>query len=169
MAAYTISIFLHILAATAWIGSMIFFATVVVPVLRRPEMKTSAPALLRVLGARFRVLGWISLGTLLMTGATNLYLRGITLAVLMVPAFWSSGFGRVLGWKLGTVGLVIVATIGHELMAGQRQLDTMERDPAAGERFRRRASLLGRVVMLLSLVILFFAVALVRGSLGGPG
>lgn len=166
MSAYAISVFLHILAAAAWIGSMIFFAAVVVPVVRRPETKAKDPGLIRVFGARYRVLGWISLGTLIFTGTTNLYLRGIGWTAMTTPGFWSVGFGRVLGWKLALVGVVFVATVGHDLMAGRRQLDAIENDPAAAERFRRKASVLGRVVMLLSLVIVYLAVALVRGSFG---
>ncbi|MCC6644046.1 MAG: CopD family protein [Polyangiaceae bacterium] len=158
--------FLHVLAAAAWIGGMAFFAAVIVPTLRAPEVRGSASTLLRALGARFRVFGWVSLGALIVTGVTNLWLRGIGWQALSSREFWAMGFGRVLAWKLAVVGVVGALTLGHELLASRRNLDLLDRDPVAGERFRRRASLLGRVVMLLSLVILYLAVALVRGSLG---
>lgn len=163
MTALNVSVFLHILAATAWIGSMIFFAAVVVPVVRRAETRAQASALIRVLGARYRVLGWVSLSTLLITGVTNLSFRGMGWSTLTRRDFWSTGYGHVLGAKLFVIALVVIATFTHELIATRRQLDSIENDPVASERFRRRASVLGRVTMLLSLTIVFLAVLLVRG------
>jgi uncharacterized membrane protein len=55
---YALSVWLHIVVSAAWVGSMIFFAAVAVPVLRRNDMRSAAPQLMRLLGARFRVLGW---------------------------------------------------------------------------------------------------------------
>lgn len=165
MTGYLGSVWLHILAAAAWIGSMLFFSAVVVPLLRRPELRDNAPALLRLLGARYRVFGWIALGTLVATGVLNLYLRGFTWAVLSVGEFWSQGFGRVLAWKLGFVLLALVMTLLHEAVVGARALDILQREPgsAHAQRIRRRASWLGRLVGMVSLVILWLAIALVRG------
>src|SRR4051812_48372318 len=142
MGAYGLSVWVHIIAAATWVGSMIFFATVAVPVLRREELRAAAPSLLRLLGARFRALGWIALGVLVMTGITNLYLRGIGWTLLCDPSFWATAFGRALAWKLALVAFVIAATGMHDLLTGSRALDAMEtapRSPAA-LRARRMAS-----------------------------
>jgi uncharacterized membrane protein len=164
---YALSIWLHLVAAAAWVGSMIFFAAVAVPVLRRDETRAAAPALLRLLGARYRVLGWIALGVLIATGISNLHYRGVTWALLLDGAFWSTSFGRALGWKLSFVLLVVILTAAHEALTGKRAVAALERDPssAGAARTRRAASWLGRVVLLASLAILFFAAALVRGFL----
>ncbi len=144
---------------------MIFFATVVVPVLRRDDMKAVAPRLLRVLGPRFRALGWASLGVLVLTGISNLYLRGIGVRVLCDALFWASPFGHALAWKLGFVGITITVTATHDIVTRKRELDVMERSPSSAEaqRARRVASWVGRGIMVSSLFILYFAVALVRG------
>jgi uncharacterized membrane protein len=162
---YALSVWLHILAATVWVGSMVFFAAVAVPVLRSPEMRAAAPRLLRLLGARFRVLGWVALLTLIATGIPNLYFRGVRWAQLVDADFWATAFGRALACKLALVALVVAATGAHDFLTGKRALDSLERDPTSVEavRARRTASWLGRFVLLASLAILFFAAALVRG------
>ena len=162
---FVVLVWLHIVAATAWVGSMIFFATVAVPVLRKPEVRAAAPRLIRLLGARFRVLGWVSLSVLIVTGITNLVARGIGWSTLVDATFWGTAFGRSLAYKLALVAFVLVATVAHELLAGRRALDALERDPTSPQAVRTRlvASWLGRTVMLASLAILFLATTLVRG------
>ena len=59
---YTISVYLHILAACAWIGAMLFFVWVVVPWLRDPRTAKSVPLFLQIAGTRYRYFGWVSLG-----------------------------------------------------------------------------------------------------------
>jgi uncharacterized membrane protein len=162
-ALYTLSVFIHVLAACAWIGSMIFFAVAVVPVVRRPEFATVLAELLRRVGARFRLLGWASLVILVVTGTTNLWLRGV-LPQLSTGAFWATGFGRALAYKLVAVLLVVLATASHDLLFGASAM-RLQRDPssAAARRARRMASWLGRLTLVLSLGVLLMAVWLVRG------
>lgn len=168
MTLYALSVWIHVLAAAVWVGSMMFFAVAVVPVVRRQEVRNAVPSLVRLIGARFRALGWVSLGTLVVTGTVNLHYRGIGWALASDPAFWSTAFGRALAWKLALVAVVVIMTAAHDALAGRRALDALERAPDsdAARRVRRVASWLGRGVMLVSLAILFFAVALVRNFLG---
>lgn len=149
-ALYTISVYVHVIAACAWIGSMLFFTVVVVPVLRRPEQAAAAATMVRRLGLRFRAFGWVCIGTLLVTGALNLTLRGVALDTLASAQFWSAGFGRVLAYKLVAVATVILATAAHDVLSSR---------PNA----RRLASWLGRAVLATSLLVVLFAVWLVRG------
>lgn len=163
MIGYGVVVWLHVLAAAVWVGSMVFFAAVVVPFVRKLEPQAAAP-LIRTIGVRFRALGWVALGALVVTGAANLYYRGLTWEMLTSGAFWTAGFGLVLGWKLGLVAIVVIATALHDVLAA-----SPARHPAGAARAeqlaRRRASWLGRFVMVVSVVILFLAVALVRGFL----
>jgi putative copper resistance protein D len=147
---------------------MIFFGVAVVPVIRRPEYKSVFADLVRHVGARFRVLGWACLILLAATGTSNLALSGIGLAQLSSAAFWSTGFGRALAYKLVAVLLVVLATGAHDVLFGARALGRLERDPtsAAAQRARRVASWLGRTTLLLSLAVLLLAVWLVRGLPG---
>lgn len=116
-ALYTISVYVHIIAACAWIGSMLFFSVVLVPVLRRSEQAASAGALVRQVGMRFRTFGWACIGTLLVTGVLNLELRGVGLGTLTSKPFWADGFGRALGCKLAAVVVVLGLTLTHDALS----------------------------------------------------
>jgi putative copper export protein len=163
-ALYTLSVFLHVLAACAWIGAMIFFGVAVVPVVRRPEFRPVFADIVRRVGARFRVLGWGCVIALVATGTLNLALRGFLTQIAM-RAFWSTEFGRTLAYKLVAVLLVVAATAAHDLLFGKSAMQRLQRDPSspAAQRARRTASWLGRSTLLLSLAVLLFAVWLVRG------
>jgi putative copper export protein len=160
---YALSVFLHVVAATTWVGSMVFFSAVVVPVIRTLGPAGGAPALVMQVGRRYRVLGWIALAVLVVTGITNLALRGIGLAQLGNHAFWSTAFGHALAWKVGLVGVVLLLTAGHEIATPSGRGKPPDPASPEGQRARRHASLLGRAVLLVSLAILYFATALVRG------
>ena len=56
-ALYLFSVWLHILAATAWIGGMFFLVLVVVPWLRRGNERQDAATFLQETGERFRAVG----------------------------------------------------------------------------------------------------------------
>jgi uncharacterized membrane protein len=166
-ALYTLSVFVHVLAACTWIGAMIFFGAVVVPVVRRPEYAGVYAGLLRRLGARFRLLGWISVAVLVATGIINLALRGAGLTELTSSAFWRSPFGRTLSYKLTLVALTVAATGAHDVLS-RTWMSRRVGDPITAEarRARRVASWLGRVILLLSVAALLFGVWLVRGMPG---
>ncbi len=65
---YEVSVSLHILAACVWVGGMIFLAAVVLPILRQPGYRSVAVPLIQAAGIRFRWVGWMALGTLVLTG-----------------------------------------------------------------------------------------------------
>ncbi len=150
MTLYELVVCLHTLAAAAWIGGMLFFALVVVPAVRRAQGSDGARALLSAIGRRLRTLGWALIGILAITGAANLRFHGIGWGTLRQPAFWGTDFGRALGYKLALVAAVVAVSIAHDLLA------------RAGNR-RRLSSWSGRIILLLSIGFVFFAVALVRG------
>ena len=129
---------------------MLFFAVVAVPALRRPELAAARPALLALLGPRFRLYGWSALTVLIVTGFLNLQFRGIDRAILADRRFWATGFGHTLAWKLAVVALALIGSLLHEVAA---------RRGHGG----RLASWSGRVVLLASVAVGFLAVALVRG------
>jgi putative copper resistance protein D len=150
-ALYTISVYVHVVAACAWVGSMLFFSTVLVPVLRRPEQAVAAGPLVRLVGLRFRTFGWVCIGTLLATGVLNLGMRGVGLDTLTSGPFWADGFGRALAYKLASVVVVVGLTGVHDALSLRPQA-------------RRLASWLGRMTLVASLLVILFAVWLVRGT-----
>jgi len=161
---YLVSVWLHILAATAWIGGMFFLVLVVVPWLRRGG-RAGAAAFLRETGERFRSVGWACFAIVLATGSFNLWVRGVRLGDFLSPAWRATPFGRAVLWKLGVFAVVLVVSAYHDFVIGPRATRAIGAEPrsAEAEALRRRASLLGRINAALALVLVALAVILVRG------
>jgi uncharacterized membrane protein len=161
---YLISVWLHILAAAAWIGGMLFLVAVLVPLLRTPELKPQATALFHAVGTRFRTVGWVALGTLVVTGLFNVTMRGYSLGQLFRGEAFVGRWGMTLALKLAFVTLILTVSAVHDFWLGPRATRLAEENASAAERerWRRVASYMGRTTFLLSLAVLALAVALVR-------
>lgn len=163
-ALYLLSVWLHILAATAWLGGMLFLVLVVVPWMRRGG-RPYAAVFLRETGARFRNVGWACFGVVLTTGTFNLWARGVRLSDLADPTWRASAFGATVLFKLSLFALVLGISAVHDLALGPRAVEAIARDPASSEAnaLRRRASALGRMNALLALALVALGVMIVRG------
>lgn len=154
----------HVLAAIVWLGGMFFFALVGAPVLRRVEPADLRADLFRRLGTRFRGLGWLLIGTLIVTGVLNLRHMGLLHAgILTDPTFWSSNLGRALGWKLAGVGTMVVCSALHDFIWGPLG-GRLPPGSDAARRARRTAAWLGRANALAGIVTVLAAVRLARGG-----
>lgn len=162
---YVASVWLHILAAATWVGGMIFLITVLVPVLRHPELRPQAAELISRTGMRFRLVGWVSLVILVVTGSFNLIQRGVGWNALSSAELWNTAFGRALAIKLALVALILCASALHDFVIGPRAARLWERDPDSVRvrGWRRTASWMGRANLLLALAVVAMAVILVRG------
>lgn len=164
---YLFSVWLHLLAATIWIGGMIFLGLVLVPVIRGREFASVRTVLLYQTGLRFRWAGWGVLVLLVVTGIFNLEFRGYAWGNLFDGTLWQGPWGHVLSWKVGLVGMVLVVSAVHDFYLGPRATRLLAENPETpeAERLRRTASYIGRLMVFASLVILALAVMLVRGGL----
>lgn len=144
---------------------MVFLAAVVVPILRRPEHRTLMIPLISQTGKRFRWIGWLCLGMLLVTGLFNLISHGFGWEQVWSRQLFASGFGRTLGAKLFLVVVVLILSVVHDFFIGPRATMVGQRAPGSAEvlRLRRQASWIGRVNLLLALVIVTLGVMLARG------
>lgn len=159
-----LSVWVHILAATVWIGGMLFLVLVVVPWLRSSR-GVDAATLLRDTGRRFRAVGWACFGIVAATGTFNLWMRGVRLASFVDERWLASAFGRTVLFKLALFAVVLVVSAVHDWVLGPRATRALRSDPRSPEalRLRRRASLLGRLNVALALMLLAAGVGLVRG------
>lgn len=157
---YLLFVWLHILAAAVWIGGMVFLSLILVPVSRRPEYSHVASSIIHWTGVRFRAVGWICLGTLLLTGMFHLHYRGIGWAVL-----GGGAYGLILAMKLLLVVFIFVISALHDFLIGPRAMRLWQADSSSPEsrRLRRLASLMGRYNLLLALLAAAFGVVIVRG------
>jgi putative copper export protein len=157
---YLVSVWLHIVVAAAWLGALIFVAVVLVPVLRRGDPVARAQVF-RDSGPGLRRLGWGSFALLLITGLGNLAGRGFELDDATGRLWWGP-FGHALAWKLAILAAVLALSALHDFKLGPRAVAAVP-GSAEAARLRRTAVWIGRLNLALALVIVFFAVMLVRG------
>ena len=157
-------VFVHIVAAIIWIGGMLFLPLVLVPVLRRQDWSLRM-ALLDATGRRFRTVGWVAIGVLLITGVWNLHNRRLGWDVILSPRLFDGPFGHILAVKLVLIAALLTLSLLHDFGIGPASTRAAQDSPDShrAERLRRTASWIGRVNALLALIIIWLGVALVRG------
>jgi putative copper export protein len=107
--ASTVRIFLHILAATVWVGGQLTLAGLV-PGLR--DLDARAP---KAVARRFNTIAWPAFGVLVATGIWN---------VIAVDVVWSSSYGTTLIVKLVVVAASGTAAFLHVRASSKRALAT---------------------------------------------
>lgn len=158
---YVATVALHVLAALVWLGGMMFFA-IVAPVLRRVPDAEARARLFEGIGRRFRAVGWICVGVLLLTGIEQLRLRGWWgWELWSTPGFFGTALGSRLAWKLGLVAVIVAVQAVHDFRLGPRA-GRAEPGSAAAGALRRRAALLARLNAVLAVALVYTAVRLGR-------
>jgi copper resistance protein D len=157
---YQLSVTVHLLAAMVWLGGMLFLAMVGAPLIRTLDPPSLRQKLFHQIGLRFRNVGWAAIGILTVTGVTNLWARGM-LPYLLEAGFWTTEFGRALVWKLAAVATMVTISGVHDFIEGPR---ASRMDPRSEQAMahRRRSAMLARVNALAGILLVFFAVRLVR-------
>lgn len=164
MSWYHLNVGVHLLAALLWLGGMFFLAAVGAPVLRKVEPPALRARLFQGLGVQFRLVGWICIAVLVVTGILNLWFRGFwSREILGDPDFWAAGWGRTLGWKLAAVAVMVGVSAIHDFWIGPRAGRLPPGSPEA-LRTRRWTAWLGRINALVGIVLVFVAVRLARGG-----
>ena len=155
------SVTVHLMAAAAWFGSMVFLVAVLIPSLRG-RAAAERRELVAATGRRLRALAWWLFGILLATGSFQLFLRGYRWPDFAGP-MWQGSAGHALACKLGLFAVALGIGAVHDFGFGPRAAQAPAGSVEA-ERARRVASSLGRLSMLLAVGILAAAVAYVRGG-----
>jgi uncharacterized membrane protein len=154
-----ILVWIHLVAATFWVGGMLFLSLVVVPLLKTDPDPHSAQRGFVNLARRFRTLVWGALFLLVVTGSVLLG------TVIDFSAPFSS-WPPVIITKLTLVLMLVVVSLAHDRIIGPkvRTLKQMvSSELSIGENFLLRLSpLLGRLTLLLGLGVLLVAVLMVR-------
>lgn len=158
---YHVAVFIHVFSAIVWLGGM-FGLALMAPVLRRAGDPALRQRLFQQVGTRFRAVGWSCIALLVVSGTAQLWFRGWWgWDVWGSWAFWATDTGRALGWKLGFVAIMLTIQAVHDFRHGPR---AGKLDPTSEEArsMRRWASRLARANALLGILVIWFAVALVR-------
>ena len=161
---YHLNVTIHVLAALIWLGGMLFLAVVGAPVLRKVEAPALRAELFRALGAQFRLVGWIAIIVLLVTGVLNLQFRGfLTATTLGSSAFWSTRYGHALAGKLICVVIMLGVQAIHDFRHGPRA-SRLQPGSAEALSMRRWAAWLARINTIVGVILVYFAVRLARGG-----
>ncbi len=156
-----IAYWLHLLAAAAWTGGLLFYLAVL-----RPTLGNIAPAeakkFMEIAGVRFRALGLLLLGALLLTGLilTNSILHSVDDRA----EFLESGYGRMLGIKIAVSLLVVLISSWVALGPVPGMVAALESRDETQARARGRLILYMGVLVLILSVLVGFLVALMRLS-----
>ena len=150
---------LHLLAATVWVGSQLFLIVAVIPAIRTIKDADTRLNTLRVLTDRYNVVGWVSLVTLVLTGLARSYTVVPAMGLLLTT--W---YGQVLLVKVGMVACILALTALHAIYIGPRLLalsSIAAQNPSPEYLRMRRLSLITSTLNLgLSLAVLAAAVSL---------
>jgi uncharacterized membrane protein len=161
---YYLSVTIHLLAALLWLGGMLFLAAVGAPVLRKIESPKLRAELFQALGQQFRLVGWIAIAVLIVTGLLNLHFRGfLNAAALGSSTFWATRYGHSLAGKLACVGIMLVVQAIHDFRHGPRASKLV---PGSAEalQMRKWAAWLARINAVVGVILVYFAVRLARGG-----
>jgi putative copper export protein len=160
---YLVAVTIHVLSAVIWLGGMITFA-LLAPILRRVGDDAERQFLFQTLGERFRIVGWLCITVLLITGVGQLQMRGWWGAAFWgAPRLWSSALGHALVGKLATVVLMVVVQAVHDFHFGPKAGRVRPGTPQALA-LRRTAAWLARINAFAGVVLIWFAVRLARGG-----
>ncbi len=162
---YYLSVFIHILSAIFWIGGMLFTVAVLVPASRHKLLANKKGQFFTLIGRKFSRISWVLFAVLIITGITNLLARGYSLHDLTSSTFWSSNFGGNLFIKLHLFGIVLILSGIHDFYAGPKAAELMDSKPedSMTKRYRKLSSWIGRANLVFGLIILYYAMRLLRG------
>jgi len=157
---YVLTVSLHVVAAVVWLGGMLFFA-IAAPVLRGVPDDAPRAAIFDAIGRRFRLVGWVCVGLLVVTGLEQLRLRG-----WWGTDFWTTGMLRTtlgvrIAAKLGLVAAMVGIQAAHDFWLGPRAGRAAPGTPEA-RALRARAAWLARLNAVLGVGLLYAAVRLTR-------
>ena len=148
---------LHILAATIWVGPQVFLFVAVVPAIRTVEDAQVRARIMRVLTTRFGWLAWGAMLVLVITGIANLYEHALSIEEL-----FELNFGIIFQVKMTLVIATVALTALHTFVIGPRLLSLQESaaDEVQVASARRVSIIVSSVNLLLALGIIFCAALL---------
>ncbi|MCH8025496.1 MAG: DUF4149 domain-containing protein [Chloroflexi bacterium] len=143
---------IHIVAATIWVGPQVFLFVAAVPALRTVEDTQVRARAMRVLTTRFGYLAWGALAVLVITGIANLYEHDLS-----VETLFERNFGIIFQVKMTLLIATVALTAVHSFIIGPRLLNMQESvaDEAELAPTRRLSIIISSVNLLIALGILF--------------
>jgi len=149
--------FLHLLAATVWVGGSLAIPLVITPVIRSRLPPDKRVELIAAMGQRFRPFAWSALLVLALTGV-----RRAMLALGADPwtALHATSYGQALRAKILLFIVLVLITALHDFVLGPRLRKLARESSPDLARSRRITIGLAAGGLLITLVILYIAAGL---------
>lgn len=159
------TLFFHLIAAATWLGSMLFFVFILVPYGKKHMEREEYVTFLNDIGMKYRKLGWVCLITIAITG---IILSDIISGwgAFMVRDGHSNPPASTIAWKMvGGAVLFLLAAL-HDFKYGPRAIALWNEvgDTEDSRKARRKATNFGRINLILSIIIFWLGITVVRGS-----
>ena len=103
----SVRVFLHVVAATIWVGGQLTLAGLV------PGLRAAGADVPRTVARRFNRIAWPAYGVLVATGLWN---------ILDLSPSWDSDYGRTLMVKIAVVAVSGVTAFAHAQARSRRSL-----------------------------------------------
>jgi len=139
---------LHLISAATYVGGMIFLATSVIPYARSLEPQERS-AIIRGVGRKFRIVSWVAIVILIITGFGMLGLMQSTGLITSNPYLIA---------KLLLFVLMILLSLAHDMLIGRASTG----DPK-NVTLRTFSSWSGRITLLLGLAVIALATQIFPG------
>jgi len=144
---YYISVYLHILGAVVWLGGSLFYAIVLIPALKNHPARQE---LILKTGKIFRVVSWITLGIILLTGLFNLHYHG-----LLNNLLFDSEAGRLALLKMLLFVFIIILGLLHDVWLGPKLINKTQKYPLI--------RWIARIMVIIGLIMVWLGMRVVRG------
>lgn len=162
MFSYFIFLILHIFSAMIWIGGMIFYVIVVMPVIRNPEFKNQKLKLLQLTALQFRNISYFIFLIFVLSGTGLLHEKGF-FHFESGRGLWTSNIGLMFIIKIGLFTVLFLSSLYHDFVTGPKTFVYLTTDPSRHESYRKTSAFFGRFNLLLSVTIAIFGILVSRG------
>lgn len=152
-------LWMHLAAAMVWIGGMVFLTFIAAPSLKKlvsPEMQA---ILYKDIGRRFKLVGWICIFILILTGPINIY-HHVTSHHMIDDG--EGNLHSIFVLKLGLVLIMILLSLVHDFVLG----------PLLGEKIREGLTppkllkvivpWMARINLVLGLIVIYLGLILAQ-------
>ncbi|MGA8105790.1 MAG: CopD family protein [Nitrososphaeraceae archaeon] len=157
-------VWLHLVAASIWVGGSIFIGVILSPILNMITRTVEERIIILIkIGRRFSYIAIPSFGVLVLTGIYN------SKAFLIDPStLYQTNYGVILLVKISLVIATLIAYIIHIRIINsetETRIVTGNASKTFVQSIRSRTIFLGRTIVILSIMILLLAAFLDVGGL----
>lgn len=152
----------HLISASIWVGGSLFIGVVLAPLLKTMAESVEERLMIMIrVGRKFNKIAVPSLGILIATGIYNSYY------ILNKPeTIFSTNYGIILTIKIILVAVLIAIFAIHVRMIRfdvEKKIEAKEMSQESIQKLRSKIISLGRIIVFISIAILFMAAMLDAG------